>query len=472
MKSLLPIGLTLLATTVAQLAVPAHAQQAVASYQTAQANVAYFVDRHGRRVYYDTRTNRIIAVEEPQPMRNLLERVLPPLSGTPDYGRNAFPPPPQGAPAPQYPRAPQAADPAPPPATVERAPLDEMPKDETEFRRLEDLLSERDAEAPAEIAPPDTGSGKVPSPDFGTAPQTGQQPSVDTASMPRPEPSVPSDGPATAKLQVLLDRLGYSPGVIDGQMGSNVRKAVAAAANVTGVALTVADEAALDAELDRTGGPAFAEYVITPEDVAGPFAQSIPSDYAEKAKLSALSYTSPAEMLAERFHMAQSYLETLNPDVNFYQAGSTIRIAAVGRNVEDSVARIEADKAAEQVRAYDASGRLISAYPATIGSADTPSPSGHVQVDRVAFDPNYTYNPKINFVQGNNRKVLTIPPGPNGPVGSIWIALSKPTYGIHGTPEPDRIGKTNSHGCVRLTNWDAAELARLVSKGVTVEFVN
>jgi lipoprotein-anchoring transpeptidase ErfK/SrfK len=93
-------------------------------------------------------------------------------------------------------------------------------------------------------------------------------------------------------------------------------------------------------------------------------------------------------------------------------------------------------------------------------------------VERVAFDPNYTYNPKINFVQGSNKSVLTIPPGPNGPVGSIWIALSKPTYGIHGTPEPDRIGKTNSHGCVRLTNWDAAELARLVSKGATVQFID
>jgi lipoprotein-anchoring transpeptidase ErfK/SrfK len=347
-----------------------------------------------------------------------------------------------------------------------------MPANETEIRRLEDLLSDRNFDAPEEIAPPDIGSEQVPAPDFGALPETEGQTPVDTAAIPRPEPNVPSKGAIIAKLQVLLDRLGYSPGVIDGQMGSNVRKAVAAAANVTGRAYTAADETALDAELERTGGPAFAEYVITPEDVAGPFAPSIPADYAEKAKLSALSFTSPAEMLAERFHMAQSYLEALNPDVNFYRAGSVIRIAAVGRNIETSVARIEADKTAEQVRAYDENGRLVAAYPATIGSSDTPSPSGTVEVQRVAFDPNYTYNPKINFVQGNNRSVLTIPPGPNGPVGSIWIALSKPTYGIHGTPEPDRIGKTNSHGCVRLTNWDAAELARLVAKGVTVEFID
>jgi len=122
------------------------------------------------------------------------------------------------------------------------------------------------------------------------------------------------------------------------------------------------------------------------------------------------------------------------------------------------------------VRAYDENGDLIVAYPATIGSADTPSPSGVHKVTRVAFDPDYTYNPNLNFKQGDNTSILKIPPGPNGPVGSIWIALDKPTYGIHGTPEPSKIGKTESHGCVRLTNWDAQELARMVKPEVVVEF--
>ena len=108
---------------------------------------------------------------------------------------------------------------------------------------------------------------------------------------------------------------------------------------------------------------------------------------------------------------------------------------------------------------------------ASIGSADTPSPSGTVTIERIALDPGYTYNPKVNFQQGNNTKVLQIPPGPNGPVGTVWLALSKPTYGIHGTPDPETIGRAQSSGCVRLTNWDAARLAQMVRPGVEVEFV-
>ena len=477
MKTSLAIGLiSLLAPAMAAAPVAsAQADQTDRSYIVAQADVGTFSDSHGRRVYFDRRTNRIIAVEEPQPLKNLFERVLPPLAATQDMDPNAFPPAPE--PAPQARAAPETADPVPAPGAVERAPIPGASPDGNapEVRSLDELLAERDPDRPVRIIPPSGEAPQpqiVPVPDDGPAPGIEEQPGTETAAMPRPEPAVPSKGPAVARLQILLDRLGFSPGVIDGQMGSNVRKAVAAASTITGVAYTAGDEATIDAELERTGGSAFSDYVISPEDVAGPFADRIPEDYAEKAQMSALSFTSPAEMLAERFHMAQSYLEQLNPDVNFYRAGSVIRIAAVGRNIDRSVVRIEADKANEQVRAYDEAGQLVAAYPATIGSSDTPSPSGTVQVERVAFDPNYTYNPKINFVQGSNTKVLTIPPGPNGPVGSIWIALSKPTYGIHGTPEPDRIGKTNSHGCVRLTNWDAAELARLVSKGATVEFID
>jgi lipoprotein-anchoring transpeptidase ErfK/SrfK len=276
---------------------------------------------------------------------------------------------------------------------------------------------------------------------------------------------------SVAGLQVLLDRAGASPGVIDGKFGSNVDKALAAYRRLTGTNLKSTDTGPIRELLAASGGDPFVDYMITPEDAAGPFVASVPSDYGEKAKLDHMSFTSVTEMLAERFHMDEGYLKALNPNANFSRPGTIVRVANVGQPVTAKVARITADKKMKQVLAYDAYDRLVAAYPATIGSSDTPSPTGTHEVSRIAFDPNYTYNPKLNFKQGENNSVLTIPPGPNGPVGSIWIALDKPTYGVHGTPDPSKIGKTESHGCVRLTNWDAYELAKMVSAGTVVEFL-
>ncbi len=291
----------------------------------------------------------------------------------------------------------------------------------------------------------------------------------------RPAPKVAGPTGQNAKieiaaLQVLLDRAGVSPGVIDGRMGGNVDKAVAAYTEMTGRTIDATNAQSLLEELDMTGGPAVISYEITNEDVGGAYVASIPEDYAHKAALPAMSYERVSEMLAERFHMDEAYLQEINPGADFTRPGTILKVMAVGENVTAPVSRIVADKGREQVRAYDAGGRLVAAYPSSIGSTSTPSPTGTVEVARIALDPNYTYNPKINFKQGDNDKILTIPPGPNGPVGTVWIALSKPTYGIHGTPEPSKIGKTNSHGCVRLTNWDARELAKLVTPGVVVEF--
>lgn len=292
-----------------------------------------------------------------------------------------------------------------------------------------------------------------------------------TAAVVKPENPNFQDEQVIAKRQILLDRLAISPGIIDARSGNNLDKAIDIYHQVTGRDLANTAISELEKELIRTGGPAFVNYTISRNDLAGPFVEAIPANYAQKAKLPAMSFTSPLEKLAERFHMDENYLRRLNPEVNFSHIGTIIKVANTGIKKSGIVSRIEADKGNKQVRAYDALGELLAAYPATIGSAETPSPSGTVTVERIAIEPNYTYNPKINFKQGNNNKVLTIPPGPNGPVGSVWIALSKPTYGIHGTPEPAKIGKTNSHGCIRLTNWDATELAGMTSKDVTVTFV-
>lgn len=274
-----------------------------------------------------------------------------------------------------------------------------------------------------------------------------------------------------AALQVFLDREGISPGVIDGHLGDNVNKAIAAWQEMTGETLDPNNSEDIMQRLAYSGGLPIIDYTITAADAAGPYVASIPSDYGEKAQMPAMSYTSTLEKLAEQFHMSEGYLKALNPNADFSIPGTTLKVINPAQPKTGSVSRIVADKSKKQIFAYGEDGGLVAAYPATIGSTDTPSPTGMHSVQRVALNPGYTYNPKINFKQGNNDQILQIPPGPNGPVGTVWIALSKPSYGIHGSPDPSKIGKTNSHGCVRLTNWDATELAKMVKPGVTVEFV-
>lgn len=274
------------------------------------------------------------------------------------------------------------------------------------------------------------------------------------------------------RAQVLLDRAHFSPGVIDGQDGENVKNAIAAYERANGLPEDGVLDADVWAKLTADTGPIVTDYTITESDVAGPYTPTIPKDYAEMAKLDRLGFSGPLEALAERFHMDAALLTALNPGADLTMAGTKIVVAHPAREaLPAKVATIEVDKARKQVRAYDSAHKLLAAYPATVGSADLPTPSGELAVRTIAPAPIWTYDPsRLNFGDKSAGK-LTIKAGPNNPVGAVWIDLTKDTYGIHGAPEPRLVGKTASHGCVRLTNWDAVQLSKAVEKGTKVVFL-
>jgi lipoprotein-anchoring transpeptidase ErfK/SrfK len=276
--------------------------------------------------------------------------------------------------------------------------------------------------------------------------------------------------PLVAKVQIILDRNGVSPGVIDGFPGENFVKAIAAFETMNELEADGMIDDKVWAALVKTDGPVLKSYLITENDLSG-LVEHVPEDYSEVAEMEHVGYSSVDEKLAERFHLSLEFLRLLNPDADF-STGSEIVVADSGQDVDTDVVRIEVDKKQAQLRAFTESGGMVAAYPVTVGSDQLPSPSGRHKVVTIVREANYTYQPDENFQQGDNDQPLILPPGPNNPVGGIWIDLSEPTYGLHGTPEPDQIDKTPSHGCVRMTNWDARELAEMVSKGTVVEFID
>ena len=289
-----------------------------------------------------------------------------------------------------------------------------------------------------------------------------------------PSEDAPSAAPAPdagmVRLQILLDRSRFSPGVIDGLGGENTRQAIAAWRQANDLAGDgPADAALLQALAAVDTGPVMTRYTLTAADIAGPFSPPPGPDLAATAR-AGTNFTSALERLAERFHVTEALLQGLNPGVDFRRAGQTLVVPAVNDTPLAGVARIVVDKTERSARAYDEAGVLLAFYPATIGSSERPAPSGTVTVVGVAPEPDYTYDPdRVSYDRGDER--IVVPAGPNNPVGTVWIDLSRDTYGIHGSPDPSKIGKTASNGCVRLTNWDAEQLAAGVKPGVVVRFI-
>ncbi len=292
--------------------------------------------------------------------------------------------------------------------------------------------------------------------------------------------------PEPLRIQVMLDRAGFSPGAIDGRMGPSTRKAFEAYQKQVG-------------ETPQEPFEPLTGYRITAQDVAGPFVEEIPADLVDQAKLPHLGYRSAVEALAERFHTTPTLLQRLNPRARFAEGEEIVvpnveplvppapeqkpQASARGRGREGSVGTagtpgkapagdvvVTVSKSTSALSVTDAAGRVLMYAPVTTGSENDPLPLGEWKVNGVSLNPTFHYNPKLFWDADPSHAKAKIPPGPNNPVGLVWIDLSKEHYGIHGSPEPTKIGKSESHGCVRMTNWDALKLAGMVKPGTRVVF--
>jgi lipoprotein-anchoring transpeptidase ErfK/SrfK len=330
----------------------------------------------------------------------------------------------------------------------------------------------------------------------------------DPASDAAPDPGVADDQPRPVmQLQVVLDRLGFTPGVVDGKEGLSTRNAIAGFQEANDLAVSgKLDEPTKQALARWDNIPATRVVAIPEEFAAGPFT-TLPDDPAQQAKLPALGYETLDEKLAERFHTTVETLRALNPadaepvatetagttSTSHFRAGQRIRVPNIGADriepasIEDAgwrttlaalgvgsaqpkAARIVVSKSKETLKVYDQADKLIGMFTATMGSSRDPLPLGKWKVVGIARNPPFHYNPKLFWDVPDSHEKQLLPPGPNGPVGVAWIDLDKEHYGIHGTSAPETIGRAESHGCVRLTNWDVTRLAQMVAPGTQVLF--
>jgi lipoprotein-anchoring transpeptidase ErfK/SrfK len=306
----------------------------------------------------------------------------------------------------------------------------------------------------------------------------------------------PAAGPdlAILKTQVILDHLGFSPGVMDGKAGAGLKRALSGFQKANGVVATGEVDPRTGAALDRYGATQpVRELTLSQADLAGQFVGPIPKKEDAQAKLPSLGYSNPLEMLAERYHTTSAVLIALNSPDTPLVAGSKIKVPNVvtggrdypaslpegykqtlaGLNVDSSQPQadhIVVDKSDKTLSVYDAQDKLLAQFPVTTGSSHDPLPIGHWKIQALDYNPKFHFNPKLFWDASRGEKSAMLPSGPNGPVGVVWMDLNKAHYGIHGTPVPENIGRTASHGCVRMTNWDAARLSLMVKPGTPAIF--
>jgi lipoprotein-anchoring transpeptidase ErfK/SrfK len=299
-------------------------------------------------------------------------------------------------------------------------------------------------------------------------------------------------------VQVALDRAGFSPGEIDGRIGPKTRLALSEFQKSTGLQPTGVSNEETIAALRIAADP-LVSYTIAQQDVAGPFIDELPADMMAAAKLPGLSYTSALELLGEKFHSSPALLKKLNPEAK-WAAGEQIRVPdvepfelpsknekpapsaktaaiakpaagakpAAAKPAAPAGVEVVISAATQSLVVRDEAGKVLMHAPVTVGSTRDPLPIGDWKVVGVSWNPVFNYNPELFWDADPSHAKAKIPPGPNNPVGVVWVDISKPHFGVHGTPEPSTIGRTESHGCVRLTNWDATKLGRLVSVGTRV----
>ena len=281
-------------------------------------------------------------------------------------------------------------------------------------------------------------------------------------------------GPDVLRVQIQLDQAGFSPGIMDGFWGHNSTTALRAfqAANGLPVTGALSDEGREKLRALGAARTPIVRYTVTADDVKGPFV-SLPESPYEKAKLDCLCYESAAEALSEKFHATPGLLAQLNggADLAAVREGTQLWVPDVQRSTQaGAVARVVVFKRGGFMQGLDTAGKVLFHFPSTLGNQYDPSPTGQFRIERVARNPDFHYNPKLYAEVPDWKEDALLSPGPNSPVGVVWLALDEPHYGIHGTSDPHTIGYANSHGCIRLTNWDAAWLADHVKPGTEVVF--